>query len=106
MTFEEPPGAGGITHWAGLPVDFPAGRAPVRGAAREATGRGEIVGVPFGTNAAAFAAAGVSSVVFGPGCIDQAHTADEWLDLEQLSRASEILYRFGRSVKRGLGTGD
>ena len=66
-------------------------------AAREVTGNGEIVGVPFGTDAAAFAAAGVRSVVFGPGCIDQAHTADEWLDLEQLSRASEILYRFGRS---------
>jgi acetylornithine deacetylase len=66
----------------------------LRGAANEVTGSAQIVGVPFGTDAAAFAAAGVPSVVFGPGCIDQAHTADEWLDLEQLERASEILYRF------------
>lgn len=53
------------------------------------------IGVPFGTDAAAFGAAGVPSVVFGPGSIDQAHTADEWLDLSQLAQASEALYRFG-----------
>lgn len=55
------------------------------------------VGVPFGTNAAAIGAAGVPSVVFGPGSIDQAHTADEWLALDQLVQASEALYRFGRA---------
>jgi acetylornithine deacetylase/succinyl-diaminopimelate desuccinylase-like protein len=54
------------------------------------------IGVPFGTNAAAFSAVGVPSVVFGPGSIDQAHTADEWLALEQLAAASEALYQFGR----------
>jgi acetylornithine deacetylase len=55
------------------------------------------VGVPYGTNAAAIAAAGVPSVVFGPGSIDQAHTADEWLALDALARASEALYEFGRT---------
>jgi acetylornithine deacetylase/succinyl-diaminopimelate desuccinylase-like protein len=35
-------------------------------------------------------------VVFGPGSIDQAHTADEWLDVEQLRLASDVLYRFAR----------
>ncbi len=53
-----------------------------------------IVGVPYGTNAAAFAHAGVPSIVFGPGSIDQAHTADEWLELAQLERASDALYEF------------
>jgi acetylornithine deacetylase/succinyl-diaminopimelate desuccinylase-like protein len=33
-------------------------------------------------------------VVFGPGSIDQAHTADEWIDLGQLQAASDVLYRF------------
>ena len=56
----------------------------------------ETIGVPFGTNAAAIAAAGVPSVVFGPGSIDQAHTADEWLALDQLAQASDAVYRFGR----------
>jgi acetylornithine deacetylase len=65
-------------------------------AARDAGLSGKIVGVPYGTNAAAIAAAGVPSIVFGPGSIDQAHTADEWLALEQLEKASEALYQFGR----------
>jgi acetylornithine deacetylase len=55
-----------------------------------------VVGVPYGTNAAATSGAQVPSVVFGPGCIAQAHTADEWLELDQLELASEVYYRFGR----------
>lgn len=66
----------------------------------ELCGRGQRVGVPFGTNAARFALAGVPSVVFGPGSIDQAHTADEWLALDELHIASEALYRLGR---QGIG---
>ncbi len=53
----------------------------------------ELVGVPYGTDASVFAAAGIPSVVFGPGSIDQAHTKDEWLEIDQLSRATEILHR-------------
>ncbi len=52
------------------------------------------VGVPYGTDAAAFAAAGVPTVVFGPGSIAQAHTADEWIALDQVEKAAEIYYRF------------
>ena len=62
------------------------------------TGRAETIGVPFGTNAATYAAAGVPSVVFGPGDIAQAHTADEWISLDQLKAASEIYYRFARDT--------
>jgi len=54
----------------------------------------ELVGVPYGTNASKIAASGVPSVVFGPGSIDQAHTADEWLEVKQLELASEALYQF------------
>jgi len=66
-------------------------------AAREAQIECAKIGVPFGTDAAAIAGAGVPSIVFGPGSIDQAHTADEWLALDQLVQASEALYRFGRT---------
>ncbi len=65
-------------------------------AARAVTGRGEAIGVPFGTDASTISLAGVPSVVFGPGSIDQAHTADEWLEVEQLRLASEVLYGFVR----------
>jgi acetylornithine deacetylase len=52
------------------------------------------VGVPYCTHASRIAAAGVPSVVFGPGSIEQAHTKDEWIEVAQLDLASEIYYRF------------
>jgi acetylornithine deacetylase/succinyl-diaminopimelate desuccinylase-like protein len=57
---------------------------------------GQLIGVPFGTNAPHYARTGCPTVVFGPGSIDQAHTADEWLEVEQLQSASEILFDFAR----------
>ena len=52
------------------------------------------IGVPFGTDAAEFGATGVPTVVFGPGNIAQAHTADEWIEIDQLQTATEILIRW------------
>ena len=54
---------------------------------------GRCIGVPFGTNASPIAATGVPTVVFGAGSIDQAHTADEWVEVEQLHRVIDVLYR-------------
>jgi len=51
------------------------------------------IGVPYGTHASRFAAAGVPSVVFGPGSIAQAHTKDEWIEIEQLNQAADVYYR-------------
>jgi acetylornithine deacetylase/succinyl-diaminopimelate desuccinylase-like protein len=51
----------------------------------------ELIGVPYGTNAATIAAAGIPTVVFGPGSIDQAHTVDEWIAVDQLEAAVEAL---------------
>lgn len=70
-------------------------------AARAAGERGELAGVPYGTDAPAFDRLGVPTVVFGPGSIEQAHTSDEWIAVDQLRAASEILYRFGRRGLRG-----
>jgi acetylornithine deacetylase len=53
----------------------------------------QLVGVPYGTNAASIAVAGIPTVVFGPGSIAQAHTADEWIAIDELERAVEVLYR-------------
>jgi acetylornithine deacetylase len=54
------------------------------------------VGVPFGTDAARIAASGVPSVVFGPGSVEQAHRADEWLPVDELHLASEALFELAR----------
>lgn len=53
----------------------------------------EVITVPYGTDASTIAEAGIPTVVFGPGDIAQAHTCDEWIDLNEVEQASEILYR-------------
>jgi acetylornithine deacetylase/succinyl-diaminopimelate desuccinylase-like protein len=62
-------------------------------AAHAAGGPGRSIGVPYGTDAPAFASAGIPTVVFGPGSIAQAHTVDEWIEVEQLEAAAESYYR-------------
>lgn len=47
--------------------------------------------VPYGTDAPFFAALGASTVVFGPGSIQQAHTDSEWVPLDQLHVATDVL---------------
>jgi acetylornithine deacetylase len=53
----------------------------------------QVQAVPYGTDASTLALAGIPSVVFGPGDIAQAHTCDEWVSLDEVEQASEILYR-------------
>lgn len=52
------------------------------------------VGVPYGTHASRVAASNVPSVVFGPGDIAQAHTVNEWIDIQQLRQAADIYFKF------------
>jgi acetylornithine deacetylase len=44
------------------------------------------------------AEAGIPSVVFGPGDIAYAHTADEWISVAELERANLLLAKFLRSL--------
>jgi acetylornithine deacetylase len=60
---------------------------------RAAGRKSELVGVPFGTDAAAISAAGVPTIVFGPGSIAQAHTADEFIEIDQLEFGAELFHR-------------
>lgn len=60
-------------------------------------GKHEVLVVPYGTDASTLAEAGVPSVVFGPGDIARAHTCDEWVPLDEVEEASEILYRTVRA---------
>jgi acetylornithine deacetylase/succinyl-diaminopimelate desuccinylase-like protein len=56
------------------------------------------VGVHFFCDAAILAGGGIPSVVFGPGNIAQAHTADEWISLREVARATTLLARFLRGL--------
>ena len=55
--------------------------------------------VDFWTEAALFSAAGYTAFVFGPGDIAQAHSADEWVALDQLRHYATVIYRI---VDRGI----
>ena len=44
--------------------------------------------VDFWTEASLFSAAGLTAIVYGPGDIAQAHTADEWVAFDQLATAT------------------
>ena len=48
--------------------------------------------VDFWTEASLFSAAGMDAIVLGPGHIEQAHTVDEWVALDQLETAA-VQYR-------------
>lgn len=54
----------------------------------------EPCGVPFGSDASKFGRAGVPCIIFGPGSIDQAHAAVEYVELEQVDAAFEFYRRF------------
>lgn len=49
--------------------------------------------VDFWTEAALFSEAGLNAIVFGPGDIAQAHSADEWVALDQLESAARHYLR-------------
>ena len=49
--------------------------------------------VDFWTEASLFSQAGMTALVFGPGDIAQAHTADEWVALDQLHTYTDHLTR-------------
>jgi len=56
------------------------------------------VGAHYFCDAAVLAAGGIPSVVFGPGNIAQAHTADEWISLAELERGKDLLLNFLKSL--------
>jgi acetylornithine deacetylase/succinyl-diaminopimelate desuccinylase family protein len=51
-------------------------------------------GVPFGSDASKLSRQGVPSLVFGPGSIDQAHAAVEFVDVGEVERAFEFYRNF------------
>jgi acetylornithine deacetylase/succinyl-diaminopimelate desuccinylase-like protein len=66
-------------------------------AVRDLSGECRVTGMPGCTDAPFYAAAGIPCVVFGPGSLDQAHTADEWLSLDELHRGVDVFDRLCRT---------
>jgi succinyl-diaminopimelate desuccinylase len=56
----------------------------------EVLGKSELIGLSGSTDGNLLSEGGISSVVFGPGDLEKAHSADECVDLEEVIEAAEI----------------
>ena len=61
--------------------------------ARRITGHNETVAVPYAAEAGQFQQAGFSTVICGPGSIDQAHQPNEFIEIAQVSACERFLRR-------------
>jgi len=56
--------------------------------------------VPYAAEAGQFQEAGLSAVIIGPGSIEQAHKADEWVDIDQIDQCAAFIMRLGEHLSR------
>lgn len=80
-----------------LPLETPADCSPVQAMLQVLRDLGcpqEPVGMPFGSDASKFGALGIPSLIFGPGSIDQAHTANEYVDCQQVLMSHQVYRRY------------
>ncbi len=80
-----------LSAFPGLTTDEDAEVAQI---AKSATGDNAAAGkVAFGTEAGLFSAAGIPTIVCGPGDIEQAHKPDEFVSLDQVALCEAFLRR-------------
>ncbi|MCV6547584.1 MAG: acetylornithine deacetylase [Cohaesibacter sp.] len=60
---------------------------------RELTGLNCVMAVPYGTEAGQFQERGYSTVICGPGSIDQAHKPDEFITLDQVQKGTAFIQK-------------
>ena len=80
-------------------LDTPPGSPPAQLAAeilREFGLESEPTGVPFGSDASKLSRQGLPSLVFGPGSIDRAHAAVEYVEIDQVRLACDFYRDFLR----------
>ena len=80
-----------------LPLDTDP-KLPLVAGFLKTAGQRRPAGVRYFSDASVLAHGGIPSIVFGPGDIAQAHTADEWISLTSLERGKDLLLRFLQSL--------
>ncbi len=84
-------------------LNTPHDAAVVQAAQRVAGSLGlspSLCGVSFGSNASKLQAwKGIPTIVYGPGSIDQAHSAEEWVPVAEVVQAAEFYYRLACNYK-------
>jgi len=75
--------------------------SPAESLALRLLGKNRTQTVPFGTEAGHFQAAGIPTIVCGPGSIDQAHQPDEYITLDQLNAGEAFMRRLAAACTEG-----
>jgi succinyl-diaminopimelate desuccinylase len=79
-----------VSEYLDTPPDSDIARSAVA-ACRGILGKGELGAVDYGSDASKIAAiAGVPAIVLGPGSISQAHSASEWVPIDELKEVAEL----------------
>lgn len=86
------------TTLADIPALAPEREGPAEALATQLLDQGAALAVSFGTEGGQFQHAGYSTVVVGPGSMEQAHKADEFVSLEQLARCERFLDDLAKSL--------
>jgi acetylornithine deacetylase len=79
-----------------LAMETPASAKVVqvaRSVSQKLRGTSSLVGVPYGSDASKLSREGIPSIILGPGSIDRAHAAEEYVELDQVALAAEIYAR-------------
>jgi acetylornithine deacetylase/succinyl-diaminopimelate desuccinylase-like protein len=63
-------------------------------------------GAPWFCDAAVLSEGGTPAIALGPGSIEQAHTADEWISVADLDAGAEFFKRLLRSLEQPVGLGN
>ena len=67
--------------------------SPAEALVRLLTGANRATVVSYGTEGGLFQRAGLSTVICGPGSIDQAHQPDEFIEISQVEACEAMLRR-------------
>ncbi len=87
-----------------IEVEIPA-LAPEPGSAAETLAlrlarRNKTVAVPYASEAGQFQTHGIPTVLCGPGSIEQAHQADEYVEIDQIAECVAFMRRLAKELSR------
>ena len=90
-----------VTQRSGTPSFAPEPGGAAEGLARRLAGdNGPARMVAYAAEAGQFQEAGFSTIICGPGSIEQAHQPDEYLGVQQLARGAAFMVRLAEDVRR------
>ncbi|MCB8881336.1 acetylornithine deacetylase [Acidisoma cellulosilytica] len=84
-----------------VPPLLPQSDSPAEQLGKLLAQRNDTATVAYGSEAGFFQGVGISTTICGPGSIDQAHAADEWISVDQLRSCMGFLGRLDAYARGG-----